>query len=252
MFCLRFKQFVFSKKTNIVYCTIIFYHSIRDDEVLQFRKQMDIIKKLTTTIPLGYEGPFNNKVCYSIVTFDDAFRSVLKNALPDMENLEIPFTVFIPAGQLGANPGWLKDTGDKDESEIISSADELLSIPSETVTFGSHTINHHNLRQLDHEKACIEIKESKRILESQLQKEIKYFAFPFGAHDSKIVKYCHEAGYKQVFSIVPESPYAPLRKYVKGRTSVDPSDWKIEFMLKILGGYGWKSVTRTIRKILKN
>ena len=136
----------------------------------------------------------------------------------------------------------LRDTGDRDESEIISSIDELLSIPSEIVTFGSHTINHNNLRQLDYEKACVEIRESKKMLESQLNKEIKYFAFPYGAYNSKLIECCHETGYKQIFSIAPESPFTPLRNYLKGRIEVNLSDWKIEFILKILGDMAGKLI----------
>jgi len=236
----------------MVYCTILFYHAIPDDKVIKFTKQMKILKQLTSTIPLDYDGPYKKKVWYSIVTFDDAFKSIIRNGLPEMSRLEIPFTVFIPAGHLGTNPGWLKNTGDENESEPILSIDELLGLPWELATFGSHSINHHNLKQVDYEKACTEIIDSKKILELHLNREIRYFSFPYGAYDSTLIPCCLEAGYKQIFTIIPEAPFEPLRNYVKGRIEVNLSDWTIEFILKILGGYGWKSHIRSMRAMMKN
>ena len=235
----------------MVYCTILLYHAIRDDEVVRFKKQMNILKKVTTAIPLDYNGPFDNKKFYSIITFDDAFKNVITNAAPELIKLNIPFTIFIPVGQLGSNAGWLTNSGHRDEHETVSSIDELLSIPPDIVTFGSHTINHHSLCQLDHESACVEIRESKSMLESQLQKKIEYFAFPHGAYNPRLIACCRETGYKQIFSIAPEPPITSLRNYLKGRIEINPSNWKIEFILKILGGYGWKALTRSVRRMLK-
>jgi peptidoglycan/xylan/chitin deacetylase (PgdA/CDA1 family) len=188
---------------------------------------------------------------YTIVTFDDAFKSIINNGVPVLEKAKTPFTLFIPAGQLGKNPGWLKNTGHRDECDAVSSIEELLRIPSEIATFGSHTINHSDLSQITHEEALTEIRDSKIILESNLKKEINYFSFPYGRYTFKIVECCNEAGYNQVFSTMPESPLAPLKKYVKGRIDVDPSDWYVEFILKILGGFGWRTFSSSIKQRLK-
>ena len=242
--------FFFHRKIKLPYCIIIAYHSIPDSETERFKKQMQILKRLTTPISISYDGPFDSKTRYTIVTFDDAFKNVIRNALPEMTQLKIPFAIFIPAGCLSANPNWLENTGDADENETISSIDELSKLPAELVTYGSHTVNHPDLILVDYEKACFEIKESKTILESQLNRGIQYFAFPYGNYNAKITEYCHEVGYMQVFTVFPESPLSPLGQFVKGRVIVRPSDWRIEFVLKILGGYGWKACSKSIKKIL--
>lgn len=238
---------IFHNKLKRIYCTILYYHSIPNDKIDRFKEQINILRKITTPIALDYDGANNNKSRYSIVTFDDAFKSAIANGVPELTKLKIPFSVFIPAGQLGRNPGWLKNTGHKDEYEIVSSIEELLSVPSDIVIFGSHTINHCDLIKVNYEQARIEIKGSKKILESTLKKEIKYLSFPYGSFNSKIAEYCYEVGYNQIFSIIAESPIEPLRKFIKGRVRVDPSDWKIEFILKILGAYGWKSIGTSIK-----
>ena len=240
-------QFHFRRRSDTIYCTVIFYHSVPYDKINRFKKQINILNKLTTPIPLSYEGSLNNKLRYTIVTFDDAFKSIINNGVPVLEKAKTPFTLFIPAGQLGKNPGWLKNTGRKDEFEVVASIEELLRIPPEISTFASHTINHYDLTQIKHKEALTEIRDSKLILESSLKKEINYFSFPYGRYNFKIVECCKEAGYNQVFGIVPESPLAPLKTYVKGRIEVDPSEWYMEFILKILGGYGWKSLSSSIR-----
>lgn len=252
LICLRLKYLlILCTGRKVVYGTILVYHAVSDDMVERFKYQMNILKQFTTPISIDYDGPFERKAHYSIITFDDAFKSVIKNAVPELTKLNIPFTVFIPAGGLGEYPGWLKNSGDKDEFETIASVDELMSIPSDIVTFGSHTINHNNLKQLDYEKACVEIRDSKIVLESLFEKEIKYFAFPNGAYNTNLIACCVESGYMQIFLIAPESPLAPMKKYVKGRVIVRPSDWDIEFTLKILGGYGWRSLTKSIKEGLK-
>jgi peptidoglycan/xylan/chitin deacetylase (PgdA/CDA1 family) len=230
---------------------VIYYHSIPYDKINRFKKQINILNKITTPIPLSYEGSLNNKLRYSIITFDDAFRSIINNGVPVLEKAKTPFTVFIPAGQLGKNPGWLKNTGRKDEFDVVASIEELLRIPSEITTFGSHTINHYDLTQIKYKEALTEIRDSKKILESILKKEINCFSFPYGRYTGKIVECCNEAGYNQVFGILPESPLAPLKKYVKGRIRVDPDDWYIEFILKILGGYGWRAFPPSIKQRFK-
>ena len=243
--------FFFGRKIKLPYCIVLAYHSIPNSETERFKQQMHILKKLTIPIAINYDGPFDRRARYSIVTFDDAFKSVIRNAVPEMTKLRIPFSIFIPAGQVGTNPGWFEKSGDSDTGEIVASIEELSGLPAEIVTFASHTVNHPDLNSVDYKKAYHEMKEAKIMLESQFKREIEYFAFPYGHYNAKLVDCCHEAGYKQTFSVAPESPLDPLRKYVKGRIIVRPSDWKIEYMLKILGGYGWRASAVSRRGILK-
>jgi peptidoglycan/xylan/chitin deacetylase (PgdA/CDA1 family) len=243
--------FFIRRRKGFPYCIILYYHSIPNGETERFIQQMQILKKLTTPIPINYDGAFNNMARYSMVTFDDAFKSVVKNALPVMLELKIPFTIFIPAAYLGTSPGWLKNIGDCGERETVLSVEELSKLPKDIVTFGSHTVNHADLNREGLEKACYEIEESKKILESKLKGRIDYFAFPYGRYNSKLIECCRKVGYKQVFSIIPESPLLPLRKYLKGRVEASPLDWELEFILKILGGYSWRTLMRARRKTLK-
>ena len=50
---------------------------------------------------------------------------------------------------------------------------------------------------------------------------------------------CREAGYEGLFAILPELAFTDPQEFVTGRVGVNPSDWALEFRLKILGAYRW-------------
>lgn len=238
----------FGDKGEKAYCTVLYYHSIPDVEANKFKRQMKILGRVSTPIPITYEGRLNPKKRYCIVTFDDAFKTVAANGVPELVRYGIPFTLFIPTANVGRKPEWLSNTGHKDEDECVLSIRELLDIRSRNVTFGSHAETHNDLTMVDLDLARAEISKSKAFLESNLKEEIRYLSFPHGAFTGPLIDLCRQAGYGQVFSITPESPTMPLRNYVKGRTKVDPSDWTIEFVLKAMGGYGWKGGILSARR----
>lgn len=76
---------------------------------------------------------------------------------------------------------------------------------SNLVSFGSHTINHKRLRQVNDVEAIYEITESKKILENKLG-NIDYFAYPYGGPDTDYSeqhkKMAKNAGYKAVATCI--------------------------------------------------
>lgn len=241
------------RNNKIYFCIIIYYHSLPRNKLHKFIRQIDYLKSVTAPVKLEFLEKKNKRgIRYSIVTFDDAFQSVITNGVPELIKRSIPFTIFIPSGQFGQEPKWLLNTGDKDENEIIATVDDLLKLPSEFVTFGSHTVTHPFLTELDEERAYHEIISSKQDLEKYFKKEIKYLAFPYGAYNQKVLDFCKEAGYKKVFSINYESPYRECSKYEIGRVSIELSDWMIEFKLKVLGAYAWMYYASILKRKLKN
>lgn len=241
---------VLGARSRQVYCTFLVFHSIPTDKVAKFREHIRTIRKLTCPIALNGKTLVSNQKRHSIICFDDSFQSVINFAVPELRKWKLPFALFIPVGQLGERPSWLRGTGHQDEGEKVASGAELRALPAELVTFGSHTVNHHRLKLLNKEEACAEIRKSKNILEAEVGREVVYLAYPYNSYNSKIGEWCLKHGYRQTFSSLPESPIAPMDKFVKGRTEVSFADWKIEVILKVLGGYGWiASARRAMRKL---
>jgi hypothetical protein len=72
-----------------------------------------------------------------------------------------------------------------------------------------------------------------------LNQRITLFSFPYGEFNERLIQLCREAGYERVFTILPKPAFADPQEFVTGRIAVNPTDWKLEFRLKILGAYQW-------------
>jgi peptidoglycan/xylan/chitin deacetylase (PgdA/CDA1 family) len=190
-------------------------------------------------VPIDFQKLSCNNTRYLIITFDDAFQSVIKNALPLLYQMKIPTTIFVPSGCIGEKAAWLQGTDHADKNEQVATLSQLLEINRDYVSIGSHSISHSHLPELNENDAMNEIKSSKLFLEKELNHKIKYIAFPFGEYNEKIIDLCKKSNYEQVFTIDTYSPYSSTTSYERGRVAIDPWDWTIEYRLKIMGAYSW-------------
>ncbi len=216
---------------------VILYHDFEQSEKTAFQNQMQIIRSETQPLSVR-EIDSNQTSAYSvIVTFDDAIASLLETALPSLQEYDIPATIFVPTAYIGKTPkwdGWLNGDAGKSDKKVMT-VEQLKSLPENIITLGSHTRTHQNLTHVDKTIACNEIKDSKRELESLVEKPIDYFAFPYGEYNDRVLRLSRESGYKRVFSALPSESNG----FLEGRIDVSPHDWDIEFKLKILGYYRW-------------
>jgi len=109
----------------------------------------------------------------------------------------------------------------------------------ETVDFGSHCVLHPDLPRLSEEEAVRELRESKAALEAMVGRNIVALSFPYGSYGPRELKLAAEAGYEFCFDSTPQSVSSAVRGGLMGRVSVQPTDWDIEFRLKLLGAYRW-------------
>lgn len=214
-------------------CVVLYYHSVPVEQRDRFARQMDTLVRLAKAIPADRMTPL--PVCERCVavTFDDAFESVLYNAVPELEKRKIPATIFVIAGLMGQAPGW------EGYPERTMTLKQLEQLPADLVTIGSHTLTHPDLPALSEQDARTELFESRLKLEKLLHREIKLFSFPFGAFQGEMIVWCQEAGYERVFTTLPHLALTDPAEFVSGRVSVEPTDWPLEFYLKLCGAYSW-------------
>lgn len=233
-------------------CVILYYHEVTAQSRDDFAQQLDDIVAFAQPIRLDQPPPSERGRRYVAVTFDDGFRSVVDNALPELEKRSIPSTHFVVAGALGRSPNWVTYGTDHSTAEQeVMSAEQLTQLSS-LVTIGSHTLTHPLLPGMNETDARRELGESRRILESLAGRRVDLFSFPYGGFTAELVGWCAEAGYARVFTTQPVYAFADDREFVTGRVPVSPHDSRLEFRLKLLGAYRWLprgvAVKRQVRR----
>ena len=226
---------------------VLYYHAVRDRERHRFARQMDVLARRASPFPVESPSRMETGGLYAAVTFDDGFVCVARNAVPELRSRKIPGMIFVPVASLGGAPSWISDTDHPDFSEGILSDEELRDLAGlPGVSIGSHCLTHRNLMNLDDEEARREIRESKSLLEAIIGKEVSSISFPHGAYDDRHTAIAYEASYRHLFSISPTTYRETDR--VKGRVKVEPTDWALEFHLKLAGSYRWFHTISTLQR----
>jgi peptidoglycan/xylan/chitin deacetylase (PgdA/CDA1 family) len=209
---------------------------------------MDILLRRARPTRVDRKETLSPGVHYAAVTFDDGYQNVIENALPELEKRRIPSTIFIITEALGKYPHWLTEPHGSARHTKVMSSNQLRNLPLDLVTVGSHTMTHPALPALNDTDAKRELSESRAQLEKMLEREIRLFSFPYGAFNPKLIEWCREAGYERVFTVVPTLTFFDPREFVSGRVPVEPTDWPLEFRLKLMGAYRWLPVAFSLKR----
>lgn len=151
-----------------------------------------------------------------VVTFDDAYASILESGLPVLERLEVPATVFVPtdAASEGAPMSWselARWSGGEHEHELRCMAWEgLRELSAHGWQIGSHTCSHPHLTELDGGRLADELRLSRSACEEVLQRPCTTLAYPFGSYDATVMAAASTAGYEAAVTL-DERLVEPLR-----------------------------------------
>jgi peptidoglycan/xylan/chitin deacetylase (PgdA/CDA1 family) len=137
-----------------------------------------------------------------LVTFDDAYAELTDQALPALARNGQTATIFACPGRLGADADLLR--GDEHhEGALLMDADALRRARGEGFAIGSHSMSHTRLTTLDDGRLVEEVAGSRLRLAELLDAEVRHFAYPFGAHDDRVVAAVEEAGYATAVTTEP-------------------------------------------------
>jgi peptidoglycan/xylan/chitin deacetylase (PgdA/CDA1 family) len=137
-----------------------------------------------------------------VVTFDDAFRSVLEIGFPVLDRLGVPATVFVPTDFAASRQpmAWSRLgswVGTSHEGELhCMSWDELRRLSGAGWEIGSHSCSHPNLVDLDETSAAEELQKSREACEEALQRPCVSLAYPFGSYDQRVKSLARRSGYR--------------------------------------------------------
>jgi peptidoglycan/xylan/chitin deacetylase (PgdA/CDA1 family) len=225
---------------------ILYYHDIPTATRARFARQMDKLMRRATVVGADWRGgPVKGRVC--AITFDDAFISVVDNALPELTKRQLPCTIFVPVGVLGRAPDWTMETNCA-AVEVVADRELISSLPSPLVTLGAHTLTHPFLSRLPRHAARAEVEGSRELLSAITGQDVRLLSFPYGDYDEEVAAMCKTAGYDLVYGIVPTTVYPRDGEFIRGRVAVGPDDSDLEFFLKMSGGYWWMSLASTLKQ----
>lgn len=164
------------------------------------------------TFTRAVHGPPSGKTL--VVTFDDAYRSVIELGMPVLERLGLPGTVFVPTAFAGKErpmswPGidhWLR--GPHEDELTPMSWPELAELARLGWEIGSHTRTHPRLPDLPDDQLAGELSLSRRECESRLGMPCRSLAYPYGLVDGRVVRAAAEAGFTAAGAL-PDSLHTP-------------------------------------------
>ena len=168
-----------------------------------------------------------------VLTFDDGFRGVREHALPVLERLRWPFSVFLVSNRIGGEDAWTRSSNPDGVTHPLLNAEEILDMQGRGVSFHSHTCNHASLPGLDDLRLHAELAESRASLQQLLGRPVEYLAYPFGHLGERVAIAARDAGYRAAFSTQPGF----------NRRDVDP------FRIRRIDVFGTDTPAMLLRKV---
>lgn len=222
---------------------VLCYHGVPDSQSVGFKWQMTRLRGCAISaeeLPRWMRASgkrISPRVC---VTFDDGFESVRTLVAPIMREYQIPYTLFVVSGNLGALPQWEIPEGHPDREMRLMTRAEVQEIAREPLcTVGSHTVTHGRASDLAHSDLVRELADSKQALESMVGAPIQDLALPHGAYGAGVYAVARQCGYRYVFAPEPRLLQGSPPDDLVGRFSMSPAAWRAEFLLTCAGAYAW-------------
>ncbi len=231
---------------------VLYYHGVRDEDAQGFERQMVylagscIVVKASQIIEAATDG----ERPVVAITFDDAFISVLENAIPVLKSHGLTATVFVPTGQLAQLPRWEMRDGQPDRFDAVMSERQIAEVAKDGFEVLSHAVSHTNLTEIDGARLEKEMKDSKHTLEKILGCEVCGISYPYGACNSRVCNAAKAAGYRLGFTIEPATVSTSTDLMQIGRFAVSPHDGLLKSKLKVTGAYQVVNSLRRIKRTL--
>jgi peptidoglycan/xylan/chitin deacetylase (PgdA/CDA1 family) len=221
---------------------VLCYHAVSDGWPSSLAIAPDRFEdQLGMLLKRGFRGATFERACTAppssrtlAVTFDDGYLSVLTQALPVLERLGLPATVFVPTDFVGVDgpmrwPGIDQWVGGAHERELRPMTwEQLGALRDAGWEIGSHTCSHPHLSRLGDRELAHELRESRSACEDRLG-SCRTIALPYGDGDARVLAAARDAGYVAVAGLPGQgTPSAGVR-----RVGVYPADGSRRFAVKV-------------------
>jgi peptidoglycan/xylan/chitin deacetylase (PgdA/CDA1 family) len=136
----------------------------------------------------------------AIVTFDDGDLSIYAIVFPLLKEYGISATFFLVPAYVGT-VGYISWDQAREMARYRDKDGRRLFY------FGSHSLTHRPLGELDETEIYTELAESKRAIEQQTGYPVNTLALPFGngAGDERIIEIARQLGYRAIRTSIPKT-----------------------------------------------
>jgi peptidoglycan/xylan/chitin deacetylase (PgdA/CDA1 family) len=173
-----------------------------------------------------------------VLTFDDGYQDVHSKACPILEKFGFTATVFLVAGCMGSPSNWWGQEGAR-SGQLLSWA-EARDLVQRGYILGSHTLSHPFLNLLDDQSAFEEIRNSRVLLQEQLELQVDFFSYPYSQSDARIERLVESAGYTAACA-GDSDPWSVFHLW---RVPCLGDDMLLSFALKVGGWYDKRTALR--------
>lgn len=202
----------------------LLYHHVADDTPAstsiapqQFAEHMAYLATHHNVLPLtdvisalkqGKSLPANTVV----ITFDDGYENIYRNAHPVLQRYGFPYTIFINPDVIGTTASQL-------------SWEQVNEMQSEGAAFANHTLEHLHMLEMkpgESQQAWLNrvwknVSEAESVLQRKTGQSLKYLAYPYGEFNSALMQRVSEEGYvgfgQHSGAMGPQSNFAALPRF---------------------------------------
>jgi peptidoglycan/xylan/chitin deacetylase (PgdA/CDA1 family) len=210
----------------------------------------------------GLLGGCHTGVCYSerseqsggkkpvVITFDDGFQDFYSQAFPLLDRYGYQATMFLPTAYIGNRPMKFNGT-------TCLTWSQVRELNGHGVDFGSHTVNHPQLADVEPKQADYELRESKLTLEDRLGCAVDSFAYPYAfpvtnrLFKTSLHSVLENCGYRNGVTTIVGTADARDDVFFMKRLPVNSHDDLRFFRAKLEGGYDWTYAPQYVWKKLK-
>ncbi|MCK5506573.1 MAG: polysaccharide deacetylase family protein, partial [Thermodesulfovibrionia bacterium] len=183
-----------------------------------------------------------------VITFDDGFCDIYKNAWPILQKYGFPAAIFVVSGFVDKTNEWVKREG-MPQRRLVS-WEELLEMSRSGIEVGSHTVTHKALRAVNTQTLSYEIRSSKNEIEDHLGKPVRFFAYPYGLLDKAARAVVADAGYEAACSTRSGFNNTEVDPFILRRIEIYGTDSLYRYALKIAWGTNDASLSLIVRYFL--
>ena len=123
-----------------------------------------------------------------MITFDDGYEDNYQNAYPILKKYGFTGTIFVITDFVSNQPNYL-------------TWEQIKEMKANGMDFQSHTASHKSMTELTEAQLKDELTRSKQTLDTQLNQDTKFMAYPTGTYNLYIAKLVNDAGYRGAFTI---------------------------------------------------